>query len=77
MWNLTTRHGDLDISFVPNGTTGYDDLARNAHTIDVSGVAVPVADLADIARSKEAAGRPKDLRHLPAIYATLERRLDG
>lgn len=29
---------------------------------------VLVADLADVIRSKEAAGRPKDLRVLPTLY---------
>lgn len=26
MVNLTTRFGDVDLSFVPSGTQGYDDL---------------------------------------------------
>jgi hypothetical protein len=31
-------------------------------------VEVVVADLADVIRSKESAGRPKDLRVLPLLY---------
>ena len=26
VWNLTTPHGDLDVSFAPSGTRGYGDL---------------------------------------------------
>ncbi|MGQ0467521.1 MAG: hypothetical protein ACT4QG_19660 [Sporichthyaceae bacterium] len=35
---------------------------------------VRVADLADVIRSKEAAGRPKDLKVLPIFYAHLAKR---
>ena len=34
----------------------------------VETIEVKVADLADVIRSKEAAGRPKDLEVLPALY---------
>jgi hypothetical protein len=37
-----------------------------------AGLTVSVASLADIIRSKEAAGRPKDQAALPALRATLE-----
>ena len=60
-----TRAGDLDVSFVPSGTQGYADLRRDAVTIVVHGVSVPVASLADVVRSKEAAGRDKDRLALP------------
>src|SRR5436305_9350797 len=30
IWNLTTKYGDLDITFMPSGTQGYDDLKRDA-----------------------------------------------
>src|SRR5437867_3252007 len=33
MWNLTTKFGDLDISFDPSGTRGYDDLAARARRV--------------------------------------------
>jgi hypothetical protein len=70
-WNLTTRHGDLDISFEPAGTTGYDDFAPRAVTITINGVDFPVASLADIVRSKDAADRPKDRRALPVLRELL------
>ena len=72
MWTLRTRHGDLDLSYVPSGTQGYDDLRRDARTEEIEGVEVPIASLTDIIRSKEAAGRVKDQAQLPALRRTLE-----
>lgn len=72
--NLMTVAGPLDITVIPAGTDGFDDLAQKATEIEYQGVVVPTADLADVARSKEAAGRPKDIIALPAIRAHLERR---
>lgn len=69
---LVTTYGPLDLSFVPDGTTGYDDLAKSAITVSALGVQFPVAALADIIRSKEAAGRAKDLEHLPALRRRLK-----
>lgn len=67
VWNLTTKFGDLDISQVPSGTAGYDDLKRDAVTIRVHALDVVAASLADIVRSKDAAGRNKDRRVLPVL----------
>lgn len=67
IWNLTTKYGDLDITVQPSGTRGYDDLVRDAITIELRGMKVRIASLADIVRSKEAAGRDKDRRALPVL----------
>lgn len=74
VWNLTTRIGNLDITFVPSGTEGFDDLRRDLVVIDVRDVDVPVASLADIIRSKEAAGRPRDHATLPILRRLLAER---
>ncbi len=74
VWNLTTRFGDLDISFVPSGTAGFADLDRSAEPVEFAGVVVRVASLADVIRSKQAANRPKDQRVLPALREILARR---
>lgn len=71
--NLVTRFGDLDLAFEPSGTRGYDDLKRDAITVEIHGIKVPVASLADVIRSKEAAGREKDRLQLPALRQLLER----
>lgn len=75
--NLVTTAGPLDLTIMPAGTEGYPDLIRNATDIEYQGVEVPTASLEDVARSKEAAGRPKDLRTLPAIRAHIRRRGGG
>jgi len=73
LWNLTTSVGDLDLCFEPAGTRGYDDLRRHALELDLgSGAPVLIASLADVIRSKEAAGRAKDRAQLPALRETLE-----
>src|SRR5215213_7762963 len=50
VWNLVTDHGRLDLIFVPAGTSGYDDLARDARHLRILGVGVDVASLADVVR---------------------------
>lgn len=74
VWNLITNRGRLDISFVPDGTTGYADLARSALSIAIRGADVQVADLADVIRSKQAANRPKDQRVLMTLREILAHR---
>lgn len=74
VWNLVTDYGDLDISFVPNGTEGFADLIRDAASATVHGVEIRVASLADIIRSKQAANRPKDQRVLPTLREILASR---
>lgn len=70
-WNLTTDAGDLDIAFRPSGTSGYDDLRRDATEATLYDVTVEIASLADVVRSKQAANRPKDQRVLPALRRIL------
>jgi hypothetical protein len=70
--NLITRAGALDISFMPSGTQGYTDLAKDAKLLDLDGLHIYVASLADVVRSKEAAGRPKDHLTLPTLRRLLE-----
>lgn len=69
MWNLICRRGEFDLSFTPSGfDAGFAALEPKAHRVRVGVVEVMVADINDVIRSKEAAGRPKDLRVLPALY---------
>jgi hypothetical protein len=77
VWNLTCPDGEFDLSFQPAAFAGgYSDLEPHAHRMSVGGVEVLVADLSDVIRSKEAAGRPKDLRVLPILYRHLARLTD-
>lgn len=71
--SLDTPHGQIDLVLLPDGTRGYDDLVRAATRVRVSGeLEVPVAALADVVRSKAAAGRAKDHAQLPILRETLE-----
>jgi hypothetical protein len=72
LWNLVTRAGRVDLAFMPAGTAGYDDLAPRAVHFEVFGVDLPVARLADILRSKEAADRPKDRQDALVIREMLK-----
>ena len=71
MANLVTDAGDVDVTFEPAGTGGYADLARNAITIELDGVAIPTASLEDVIRSKTAADRAKDRAALPVLHEVL------
>jgi hypothetical protein len=71
VWNLVCADGEFDVSFHPSG---FAELAVNGHRLRVGEVEVVVADLADVIRSKESAGRPKDLRVLPLLYRHLSGR---
>ena len=72
--NLETDAGDLDLSYTPIGTGGYDDLIEHVVRFDLDGVTAPVAALSDVIRSKTAANRPKDHATLP-ILEELARKL--
>lgn len=71
-WNLVTDAGRVDVTFVPAGTSGYADLARDAVHLTILGAEVDVASLADVIRSKEAADREKDRLVLPVLRRLLE-----
>jgi len=76
--NLTTQAGDLDLTFRPSGTERYADLRRDALEIEAAdGVQILVASLADVIRSKEAAGREKDRIALPRLRRLLDRTRGG
>jgi hypothetical protein len=73
-WTVVTTHGYLDIALLPDGTNGYDNLRRDATRERIAdNVQVDVASLADVIRSKEAAGREKDRAVLPVLRQVLER----
>ncbi len=78
-WTLVTRSGDLDLVFMPAGSRGYPDLVRDAVQLPVvsdGSVLVLVASLADVIRTKEAAGRAKDRAALPLLRQALEELAD-
>jgi hypothetical protein len=75
MLNLTCPAGDFDIVFCPAGAPlGYEDLAPRSVLITVGNQEVRAASLIDVVRSKEQAGRDKDIRALPALRRFLRDR---
>jgi hypothetical protein len=67
-WNFQTPLGDLDVLFVPLGTTGFDSLSSHAVSVDLGeDLVVLVASLDDLIAMKEAANRPKDHLALPIL----------
>lgn len=78
MVNLTTRFGDLDLSFAPAGTAGFEDLRARAVRLELrDGITTYVAALEDIIRSKEAANREKDRLALPTLRLLLQKIREG
>jgi hypothetical protein len=81
LWNgdsftFVTSLGAFDILATPSGTSGFEDLARSAVTIEVDARPVRVASIDDLIRMKRAAGRTKDLialEHLGALRDELDR----
>lgn len=75
MLNLTTDHGDLDLTFEPAGPRGgYEGWDSDADDVRIGvGLVVRVASLDAIIESKTAAGRPKDERSLPYLESLRER----
>lgn len=73
-WNLVTSAGRLDLAFQPAGTSGYDDLVRDADQFEAFGVKFLVASLDDIIRSKESANRPKDREDVLLLKAIRARK---
>lgn len=72
--NMTTQAGDLDVTFCPSGTQGFQDLRRDAIEIEAAAdLHIMVSSLADVIRSKEAAGREKDRLALPRLRRLLDR----
>lgn len=73
-WKFITDHGELDITFDPDGTRGFKDLERGAVKTKIHGLEILVASLEDVIRSKEAANSPRDRVVLPDLRRTLELR---
>lgn len=73
-WTFVTDFGFVDICLYPDGTQGFPDLNRDATAEPLTDtLTVSVASLDDVIRSKEAAGREKDLRVLPALRLVRDR----
>ena len=68
-FTFRTRAGPLDCLGTPSGTTGFDDLDRDAVEMDLDGLTVRVASIDDLIKMKRAAGRRKDLVEVEILGA--------
>jgi len=66
---LVTSAGRLDLLRAPDGAPGYATLAERALTVELDGMTIKVASLADLIAMKRAAGRPKDLLAVEELEA--------
>lgn len=66
--------GPLQVDFMArvDGIRSFEALRARASIATFGGAELRVAALADIIRSKEAAGRPQDVAVLPVLRATLD-----
>jgi hypothetical protein len=78
MIRLTRDRDGLQIDFmsVIDGVRSFEGLRRRARSVPLGDANLLVADLADIVRSKKAAGRPQDRAALPVLEKTLEEKAD-
>lgn len=76
---LTIVGAQVPVDVLLNQISGglkFPSIKSRARRVQVGSETVRVADLADIIRSKKAAGRPKDLAQLPILEDTLKVRTE-
>jgi len=71
---FATRHGNLDVVLIPDGTRGYEEIARTATRERMAGtqIVVSVAAAETILHSKATANRQKDRDTLQRMREMLE-----
>ncbi len=71
---LSTREGNLDLLVRPAGSPTYERLRNRADRMEIDGLAVAVAAVADLIAMKRAAGRPQDVVDLESLEVARRRR---
>ena len=74
MLNLTCEFGEFDVLFKADGIRDYRGLEERSLTVIVGRTETHVASVEDIARSKRATGRLKDLKALQVFEKFLKSR---
>jgi len=74
MLNLTCEFGEFDVLFEADGIRDYRGLEERSLTVIVGRTETHVASIEDIAQSKRAAGRVKDLKVLQVFEKFLRAR---
>ena len=73
LYRLSRDEDGLQLDFMTaiDGVTSFEGLRKRAKRVEFGNVSVLVADLADIIKSKKAAGRPRDIAVLEVLEKTL------
>ncbi len=66
-WQLSTRHGDIDVLHDAPGAAPFSQLRERALVIAMGDHPIPVASRDDLIRMKRATGRPVDLADIAAL----------
>jgi hypothetical protein len=67
LWQLSTRHGDMDLLHDAPGAAPFSQLRERALVIALGGHPIPIAGRDDLIKMKRATGRPVDLADIAAL----------
>jgi hypothetical protein len=67
LWQLSTRHGDIDVLHDAPGAAPFPQLRERALLIELGDHSIPIASRDDLIKMKRAAGRPIDLADIAAL----------
>lgn len=67
LWQLATRHGDIDVLHDAPGAAPFSQLRERALLIALGDYQIAVASRDDLIKMKRAAGRPVDLADIAAL----------
>jgi len=74
MYRVVREADGLQLDFMAtiHGIRSFEGLRARARTVEINGVTIRVASLADIVKSKRAARRPRDVAVLDVLETSLE-----
>jgi hypothetical protein len=67
LWQLATRHGDIDVLHDAPGAAPFPQLRERALLITLGDHPIPIASRDDLIKMKRATGRPIDLADIAAL----------
>lgn len=67
LWQLSTRHGDIDVLHDAPGASPFPQLRERALLIALGDHTIPIASRDDLIRMKRASARPVDLADIAAL----------
>lgn len=71
-FTFTSSKGDIDLLGEVKGLGNYDDLLKDAISVDLDGFPTRILSIPGLIIAKEAAARPKDEAGLKVLYALRE-----